>query len=167
MEAKIFKPDGKYKTSMFITRTLIAMVILIGCALMFSLIALDRSARGAGLLIAFLDCAGLDVLWYVPGMILVVPYYNSLKYEIHEDEVIVNAGCNHQICQACTVPHDYQHQHQTRDCWTGCLGWARCISRPPAPVIPPASRKKAWLVWTMCRKSMIWLPKNCGVFAAE
>ena len=92
MEAKIFKPDGKYKTSMFITLTLIALLVLVGFALMFGLIALDRSARGAGLLIAFLACVGLDVLWYVPGMLLVVPYYNSLKYEIHEDEVIVNAG---------------------------------------------------------------------------
>ncbi|MBE0697330.1 MAG: PH domain-containing protein [Anaerolineaceae bacterium] len=92
MEAKIFKPNAKFKSKMFITATLIALVILIGCALMFSLIALDRSARGAGLLIAFLVCAGLDALWYIPGMILVVPYCNSLKYEIHEDEVIVNAG---------------------------------------------------------------------------
>ena len=92
MEAKIFTPDEKFKTKMFITLTLIAVAILVGFALMFGLIALDRTARGAGLVIAFLVCAGLDVLWYVPGMILVIPYYNSLKYEIHEDEVIVNAG---------------------------------------------------------------------------
>ena len=92
MEAKKFIPNTKLKTKMFITLTLIALVVLVGCALMFSLIALDRSARGAGLMIAFLVCAGLDALWYIPGMILVVPYCNSLKYEIHEDEVIVNAG---------------------------------------------------------------------------
>ncbi len=92
MEAKIFTPDEKFKTKMFITLTLIAVAILVGCALMFGLIALDRTARGAGLVIAFLVCVGLDVLWYIPGMVLVIPYYNSLKYEIHEDEVIVNAG---------------------------------------------------------------------------
>jgi len=92
MEAKTFMPHAKLKTKLFITLTLIALAILISCALMFGLIALDRTARGPGLLIAFLVCAGLDALWYIPGMVLVVPYANSLKYEIHEDEVIVNAG---------------------------------------------------------------------------
>ena len=92
MEAKIFKPCQKLKTKLFIALILIALAILIGFALMFGLIALDRSSRGPGLLIAFLVCAGLDALWYIPGMVLVVPYCNSLKYELHEDEVLVNAG---------------------------------------------------------------------------
>jgi uncharacterized membrane protein YdbT with pleckstrin-like domain len=92
MAIKHFTPNPKFKSKMFVSMTLVAFLALLGCALLFGLISLDRSARGSGLLIAFLVCLGLDILWYIPGLFLVIPYYNSLKYEIHEDEVIVYAG---------------------------------------------------------------------------
>lgn len=92
MNEKIFTPSSKFKTKMFLSLTLIALAILLGSILFLALISLDRSTRFSGIVIAFFVCLGVDVLWYIPGMLLVIPYYNSLKYEIHEDEVIVNAG---------------------------------------------------------------------------
>ena len=34
----------------------------------------------------------LDLIWWVPAMLLSGPYYRSLKYEIQDDEVIMRVG---------------------------------------------------------------------------
>ena len=165
MEAKIFKPCQKLKTKLFIALILIALAILIGFALMFGLIALDRSSRGPGLLIAFLVCAGLDALWYIPGMVLVVPYCNSLKYELHEDEVLVNAGIITRSVKH--VPFRAITNISIRAvCSTASWDWGRCISRLPGRATPLAGRKPVWMGWRTCRKWINRWPENCGASAA-
>ena len=34
----------------------------------------------------------LNLVWYLPALLLIGPYYRSLKYEIRDDEVIVRVG---------------------------------------------------------------------------
>ena len=89
MASREFHPNSKYQFKMMLVITLIGFLILIGMGILSSLIGLDDP--GAGLVIFGFAFAGLAIYWVV-GMLLSIPYYRSLKYEILEDEVIVNVG---------------------------------------------------------------------------
>jgi len=69
---------------------LIALVILI-CGFVIGVPIAFEEGIGA-LAITLLVTFVLNLLWWAPGMLLSGPYYRSLHYEIHEDEMIVNAG---------------------------------------------------------------------------
>jgi membrane protein YdbS with pleckstrin-like domain len=42
----------------------------------------------AGLIVGLL----MNLIWIIPAIVIVVRYYQSLHYEIHEDEVIMHVG---------------------------------------------------------------------------
>ena len=90
MQAKQFTPSPKYLTKLRITLSLIALAILAGGFIFGVLIALDEGI--GALAITLVITLALDLLWWVPGMLLSGPYYRSLRYEIYEDEMIVNVG---------------------------------------------------------------------------
>jgi membrane protein YdbS with pleckstrin-like domain len=91
-EVRTLRPSPDYQQKMRWKFTLIAGVILL-CGLGIGwLISLDSETGGEVLRIAFLVMGGLNLLWWLPAMALVGPYYRSLRYEIHEDEVIVHVG---------------------------------------------------------------------------
>jgi uncharacterized membrane protein YdbT with pleckstrin-like domain len=69
---------------------LIALAIAIGSLLMAWLIGIDEGPRTARSVAAVL--LGLNLAWWVVGMILAGPYYRSLRYEIQNDEVVVHVG---------------------------------------------------------------------------
>jgi membrane protein YdbS with pleckstrin-like domain len=89
---KSFKPNPKYLTKLRVTVAIIALLVLVGGILLGWLMSFDRTigARGAWLVIGIV--AVCDVVWWVPAMLLVGPYYRSLSYDIRDDEVIVRAG---------------------------------------------------------------------------
>ncbi len=91
MEVKKFTPSPKYLTKSRITLSLAALLVLI-CG--FLLVGLPFAfGEGLGALLIILAVTLIfDLLWWVPGMLLSGPYYRSLCYEIHEDEMIVKAG---------------------------------------------------------------------------
>jgi len=92
MKIQILKPDPKYLTKMRVVITLVALLILAGGTLLGLLLSLDRGiSLGTGLIIIAVTFV-LDVLWWIPALILTGPYYNSLSYEVQDDEVIVHAG---------------------------------------------------------------------------
>ena len=92
MKIQLFKPDPKYLTKMRVVITLVALLILAGGTLLGLLLSLDRGiSLGTGLIIIAVTFV-LDVLWWIPALILTGPYYNSLSYEVQDDEVIVHAG---------------------------------------------------------------------------
>jgi membrane protein YdbS with pleckstrin-like domain len=82
-------PNSKYQIKMMLMITLIAFLILLGMGIIAGLISLDDS--GAGLVIIGITLVGDGFFWLV-GMILSVPYFRSLRYEVLEDEVIVHVG---------------------------------------------------------------------------
>jgi membrane protein YdbS with pleckstrin-like domain len=90
MQTKQFTPSPKYLTKLRGTLSLIALAILICGFILGVLIAFEEGigALAITLLVTFV----LNLLWWAPGMLLTGPYYRSLRYEIHEDEMIVNAG---------------------------------------------------------------------------
>lgn len=89
MAEREFIPNNKYQIKMMLVITLIAFLVLLGTGILSFLIGLDDP--GAGLVVIGIALVG-DALFWVIGMILSVPYFRSLRYQIMEDEVIVHVG---------------------------------------------------------------------------
>jgi uncharacterized membrane protein YdbT with pleckstrin-like domain len=89
MPEREFAPNSRYQIKMMVNITLIAILIILGVGLLAYLIGLDD--RGAGSTL-FTVGAILDALFWLIAMILSVPYFRSLNYEILQDEVIVHVG---------------------------------------------------------------------------
>jgi len=89
MSAREFLPNSKYQFKMMLVITLIAFVILLVTGIVAGLISLDDP--GAGLVVLGITIVGVAIYWVV-GMLISVPYFRSLRYEIQEDEVIVQVG---------------------------------------------------------------------------
>ncbi len=90
MKSLIFEPSPKYLTKLRVIVTLMALVIFVPILQFGWLIGAESGAGAAFLyvtIIIFIAAAG----WLL-GMALTGPYYRSLRYEIHEDEVIVHVG---------------------------------------------------------------------------
>jgi membrane protein YdbS with pleckstrin-like domain len=84
-----YKPNKRYKSKLLISFTVLTLIILIGISIFSGLISLDD--RDAGLII-FLILAIPDLLFWIIAIVLSAPYFRSLSYEIHKDEVIVHVG---------------------------------------------------------------------------
>ncbi len=89
MAERDFVPNTRYQFKMMLMITLIAFLILLGAGILAFLISLDDP--GAGLVVFSIAIAG-DTLFWVIGMILSVPYFRSLRYQILKDEVIMHVG---------------------------------------------------------------------------
>jgi membrane protein YdbS with pleckstrin-like domain len=85
-------PSPRYRIKMGWSITVVALSILACGALTGWLISFDRDTGARGGWIAFIVTVGLALLWWLPAMLLVGPYYRSLRYEIGEDKVIVRVG---------------------------------------------------------------------------
>lgn len=92
MNTRTFKPSPKYLSKFRLVLTIIAILVMVGGLMLAGLMSLDSTITPKTLTIIFLVIAGLDLLWWIPSMILARPYYQSLSYEIQDDEVIVHAG---------------------------------------------------------------------------
>ncbi len=90
MAVQIFKPSPGYLQKMMLNVTLIAAAAAVGAGLFGWLIGLDEGAD-KGRMVSMIFWAIIAV-WWLGAMILVRPYFRSLQYEIHEDEVIVRVG---------------------------------------------------------------------------
>jgi membrane protein YdbS with pleckstrin-like domain len=88
MSTETLSPDRGYRTKLYIILALVAGSILLGGLIIALLIGLGQDEGRITLAVI----AGIDLLWWIPGMFLVHPYYKSLRYEVEEDQVIVHAG---------------------------------------------------------------------------
>ncbi len=92
MQTKIFRPSPRYLTKLRVIITIVAGLVFLGGILLGLIISLDRSEGiGGGTLTIFIITV-LDVAWWLPVMLATAPYYNSLSYEIQDDEVIMRVG---------------------------------------------------------------------------
>ncbi len=92
MRAQTFKPSPKYLSKLRLNMTLVALITLASGVLLGFLLSLDPSIGADAFIITSLVTLGLDLLWWLPGMLLTGPYYRSLSYEVQDDEVIGRAG---------------------------------------------------------------------------
>jgi uncharacterized membrane protein YdbT with pleckstrin-like domain len=72
--------------------TMVAVLILISGLLLAWLISNDSDIGASGARLMAIIIAVIDLVWWMPAMILIGPYYRSLRYEIQDDEVIVQVG---------------------------------------------------------------------------
>lgn len=91
MEPIVLYPDQKLRGKLFMVAAvwgLLSLITFVGFGVLIG--ASEGGAGGAttGTLIG----VGSTLIWLVPALIVVPFYYRSLKYEIHEDEVIVRVG---------------------------------------------------------------------------
>jgi len=90
VETLILTPSPRYLIKSIVVLIVIAGVVLLGGMLLSFLISLDEGPRAGGTAMLIILLA--DVAWLVPAILLTIPYYRSLRYEIRDDEVIVHVG---------------------------------------------------------------------------
>ena len=92
IKVRTLSPDSKYLGKLQLTLFLIALLFLSSGALFGWLLSLDGEIGPDGFRTALVVTAILDLIWWLPAILLAGPYYRSLSYEIREDEVVVRAG---------------------------------------------------------------------------
>ena len=90
MNKNEIKPNSKYVWKLRLIMVLIALAILVVGFFIAVMMSLDGNIEGA--LVLILVFSLINIMWWVPGMLLTGPYYRSLSYEIQDDEVIVKVG---------------------------------------------------------------------------
>lgn len=89
MAQRSFIPNARYQIKLLVVNTVIAFLILVGTGVLSALIGLDDPSAA---LTVFLIFTGLDAVYWLVAIAVILPYYRSLRYEIREDEVIVHVG---------------------------------------------------------------------------
>jgi putative membrane protein len=92
MKARTVKPDLKYLFRMRLIFTVVALAIVAGGVLFGLLLGVTGELRPGGVLVLVLVDIALAGLWWLVTMILSGPYYRSLRYEVQDNEVVVNVG---------------------------------------------------------------------------
>lgn len=91
MEPTILRPDVKYRHKLYIAAIFWGIVALIGIGFIGVLIGSEEGGA-SGVLTGLIVAVLINLVWIVPILLVIHPYYRSLKYEIHDDEVIVRVG---------------------------------------------------------------------------
>ncbi len=89
MSQRTFTPNSKYLIKMFVSFSLIALLILVCGGLIAIPFGFDKP-RAAGVLMG-ITFIGAFLFWVI-SMLLAAPYYRSMKYEVQDDEVVVHIG---------------------------------------------------------------------------
>jgi uncharacterized membrane protein YdbT with pleckstrin-like domain len=92
MKARSVTPDRKYLFRMRLIATTVALAILAGGILLGMILTLTGEIRPGGAIALLFVNIVLNGLWWLIALILIGPYYHSLRYEVQDDEVVVNAG---------------------------------------------------------------------------
>jgi uncharacterized membrane protein YdbT with pleckstrin-like domain len=85
-------PNRRYLTKMRLIMTIVLLLILAFTIPLLWLINRDAGPSSNTSTILYGGAVAINLLWYVPGLLLARPYFYSLKYEIQDDEAIVHAG---------------------------------------------------------------------------
>jgi uncharacterized membrane protein YdbT with pleckstrin-like domain len=92
MKARSVTPDRKYLFRMRLIATIVALAILAGGILLGIVLGITGEIRLSGAMVLFFVSVVLNGFWWLIALILIGPYYHSLRYEVQDDEVVVNAG---------------------------------------------------------------------------
>ena len=92
MKARSVTPDRKYLFRMRLIATIVALAILAGGLVLGLILALTGEIRLGGAIALFLVAVVLNGLGWLIALLLTGPYYRSLRYEVQDDEVVVNVG---------------------------------------------------------------------------
>jgi uncharacterized membrane protein YdbT with pleckstrin-like domain len=90
MSTRNFKPSPRYRSKLYLNLTLVALAI--AAFGLFMGWAVSRDGDRLGAQIAMTIIFGIDALYWVIAITLAGPYYRSLYYELHSDEIVVHVG---------------------------------------------------------------------------
>ena len=88
MEPIVIRPNRRLITKFALIWLLIFVLVAAFCGLIGLAIGSDDGNGLTGLLIG----VGVNVIWLIPALLLVKPYYETFQYEVQDDEVIVRSG---------------------------------------------------------------------------
>ncbi len=86
-----YRPDVKYRHKVYLI-TLFSGAVSLFLSVGFGGLVGAEAGGAAGASAGIAAAVLLNLAWIAPALLLIHPYYRSLYYEIHEDEVIVRAG---------------------------------------------------------------------------
>jgi len=92
MESQTVVPSRNYLTKTRVIIGIVALAILLLALLIGALISSDPEIGAQAIWWSLGISLGINVLWGVPAVLLMGPYYRSLRYDIHEDQVIMHVG---------------------------------------------------------------------------
>jgi membrane protein YdbS with pleckstrin-like domain len=95
MPIVLFRPDIKFRHKLFLNTALGGVIALAGSIALGILIGARIGARegvAGGAFVGFIVAVLINLAWLIPALLVIPPYYRSLQYEIHDDEVIMRAG---------------------------------------------------------------------------
>ncbi|MGD8245732.1 MAG: PH domain-containing protein [Anaerolineae bacterium] len=92
MEALTVKPSRTYLTKSYVAIALVALAALLCALLIGALITLDDDVGVEAIWWSLGVAMGVNLLWGVPAILLMGPYFRSLRYEIHEEQVVMHVG---------------------------------------------------------------------------
>jgi uncharacterized membrane protein YdbT with pleckstrin-like domain len=92
MEALTVKPSRTYLTKSYVAIALVALAALLCALLIGALITLDEDVGVEAVWWSLGVAMGVNLLWGVPAILLMGPYFRSLRYEIHEEQVVMHVG---------------------------------------------------------------------------
>lgn len=91
-ETNYLQPSPRYLTKTIVAIILTAVISLAGAALISWALSFAPDFGQDRARVLFTVCAIITAAFLLPALLLIAPYYRSLKYEIWPDEVIVRAG---------------------------------------------------------------------------
>lgn len=91
MDVVTYRPSSRYQTKLIVS-ALILFVFLIAVAAPFTALFFSDSDAADPIRTGVLVAAAINLAWLLPTLVIIPPYYRSLRYEIHDDEAIVYAG---------------------------------------------------------------------------
>jgi putative membrane protein len=92
MKTRTIKPDRKYLFRMRLIATAVALAIVAGGILFGTLLGITGEIRLREVTVFFIVSFVLSGFCCLIAQILAGPYYRSLRYEVQDDEVVVNVG---------------------------------------------------------------------------
>lgn len=91
MHPTVIRPQPSYRTKLYLIAFLLAVLTIL-CTVPLGYVIGREGGEPVGATTWLVLTIAANALWIVPTFLLIHPYYKSLRYEIHEDEVIVRAG---------------------------------------------------------------------------
>ena len=91
MNPLVFTPDSRLKTKFYTIVLLIGVLSIVSMVAFIVLIAIDEGVTDAFGLAVGVGLA-VNLLWMVPVMLGIGPYCDRMRFEVHDDEVIVHVG---------------------------------------------------------------------------
>ena len=92
MTARTLTPSRKYLKKSYLTTGIVALALFFSAVVIGTLISLDPTVGIQALWWSLVAAVAVNALWGIPALLLIGPYFRSLRYEFHEDQVVMHVG---------------------------------------------------------------------------